>query len=118
MIPAPDATHRLEPHIPDNAAHAAQVDGGGSVHLLNETLFEHNSAPDGKGGSLHLALIATVQYTLPAPPGRWLNIRRGLTLPLEPGTAEDVDLPYACPAGVVGGSAPDEQSGPGCASPW
>eukprot|EP00966_Prymnesium_polylepis_P033409 776697-Prymnesium_polylepis.1 len=59
-----------------------------------------------------------VRYTLPAPPGRWLNIRQGLTMTLGPGTAEDLDLPYPCPAGVVGGASPHDQSGPGCAKLW
>jgi hypothetical protein len=111
LPPSPPCASFTSPFSP------AQVDGG-SVHLLNRTLFEHNSAPDGKGGSVHLGSVGTVQYTLPAPPGRWLNMRQGLTLLLKPGTAEDLDLPYPCPAGVVGGSSPDEQSGPGCATLW
>jgi hypothetical protein len=87
------------------------------VHLLNRTLLAHNSAPDGGGSAIHLAMAASLRYTLPAPPGRWLSIRHGLTFDLDSGV-EDLDFPYACSGGVVGGSAPEEQMGPGCSRPW
>ena len=92
-----------------------QVDGG-EVHL-NGTLFERNSAPDGGGGSIQVSRGA-VRYSLPAPPGRWLSIRQGFTLELQAGSAEDLDFPYVCPAGVVGGSSPWEQVGPACSRMW
>ena len=87
------------------------------MQLLNRTLFERNYASDGSGSSMYISHDATVEYTLPAPPGRWLSIRQGHTLLLDQG-AEDLDLPYACSAGVIGGTSPIEQSGPGCSSPW
>ena len=93
-----------------------QVDSG-QVSLFDKTLFQWNSAPDGGGGSIHLAKNGTLQYTLPAPPGRWLNIRQGITFVLDPG-AEDLDFPYSCSAGVVGGALHEEQVGPGCSRPW
>ena len=87
------------------------------MHLLNGTLFERNSAPDGNGYSIHLSHAGALRYTLPAPPGRWLNIRQGMTFQLDPG-AEDLSFPYACSAGVIGGDSPEDQSGPGCSKPW
>ena len=93
-----------------------QVDSG-NVRLANCTLVEGNSAPDGGGSSIYLSHDSTLQYTLPAPTGRWLFVRKGLTFHLDPG-AEDSDLPYACPAGVVGGPTPEEQSGPQCSRMW
>jgi hypothetical protein len=87
------------------------------VHLLNQTFFEHNSAPDRAGSSVYLSSRGSLQYTLPAPPGRWLNVRQGVIFKLPPG-AEDLSFPYACAAGTVGGTNPEEQSGPGCSRPW
>eukprot|EP00966_Prymnesium_polylepis_P168637 3899521-Prymnesium_polylepis.1 len=81
------------------------------------TLLEANSAPDGSGSSIYLGPTSTLLYTLPAPPGRWLNIRQGVTFSLDAG-AEDLDLPYACSAGVIGGSLAEDQSGPGCSRTW
>eukprot|EP00966_Prymnesium_polylepis_P059249 1373529-Prymnesium_polylepis.1 len=92
-----------------------QVDGG-HVHLLNETAFVHNVALL-VGGSSILFLSGTLQYTLPTPPGRWLSIRQGVVLHLESGP-EDLDFPYACPAGVVGGSTFVEMSRQQCSRPW
>ena len=87
------------------------------MRLLNATLLERNVAPEASGSSIYLAgSSGTLEYTLPAPPGRWLNIRQGLTFELGPG-AEDLDFPYACAAGVVGGTSPEEQLGPGCSRP-
>eukprot|EP00966_Prymnesium_polylepis_P003840 87402-Prymnesium_polylepis.2 len=96
---------------------AIQVDGA-KVSLLNETLFLRNSAPDGGGGSIHLSESSTLHYRLPAPPGRWLSITQGVTWNFPLGAVEDLDFPYACPAGVVGGSYRNEQLGPGCSRPW
>eukprot|EP00966_Prymnesium_polylepis_P177455 4109576-Prymnesium_polylepis.1 len=82
--------------------------------------MEHNFAPDGGGSSMYLALNGKLEYTLPAPPGRWLSIRQqGIrTMQFEEGTIEDLDFPYSCPAGVVGSSSPADQLGPGCSRPW
>jgi len=91
---------------------ALHIDNG-AVYLSNETRFQHNSAPTGSGNSIYLSPGSVLEYTLPAPPGHWLNIRRGITFELSPG-AEDLDFPYRCQAGVVGGISADEQSGPGC----
>lgn len=85
--------------------------------LQNGTLLERNSAPDGGGGSVYLSPAAELEYTLPAPPGRWLNIRQGITFQLEL-VVEDLDFPYACSAGVVGGPSVEDQMGPGCSGPW
>ena len=86
------------------------------VHLANKTLFESNSAPSNLGGAIQL-VDGTLEYTLPAPPGRYLFITKGDTFSLEPG-AVDTDFPLSCPAGVVGGTSEREQSGPQCAMPW
>ena len=93
-----------------------QVDGG-VVHLRNETLFERNSADSKVGETIYLSPAGSVEYTLPAPPGRWLFIRQGTKYNLDPGS-ENSDFPYACPAGVVGGNKPEEQSGPQCSGLW
>jgi hypothetical protein len=72
------------------------------VDLLNKTLLARNSAPRGSGRTIHLAAPGVLRYTLPAPPGRWLNIRQGIVFPLDPG-AEELDLPYGAqhPANCV-----------------
>ena len=81
------------------------------------TLLEDNSAPDGHGSSIYLAAGSALQYSLPTPPARYLFIRQGDTFELKPG-AEDAAFPYLCPAGVIGGTSPEEQSGPACSRPW
>ena len=93
---------------------AIQVDGG-QVHMFNGTRLEANSAPSNAGSSIYLSSAGSLNYALPAPPGRWLFLRQGSTFELEPG-AEDGDFPYVCPAGVVGGdgTAPADQSSSGC----
>ena len=88
----------------------------GQVHLFNQTVLEQNTAPVGGGKSIHL-IGGALQYELPAPPGRYLFIPQGAVFHLAPG-AVDSDFPYACPAGVVGGSSVREQSGPECSRPW
>ena len=93
-----------------------QVEGG-LVSLSDETLIERNEARDGFGISIHLVAPGRLTYTLPAPPGRWLNMKQGATFVLDPGP-EDLDFPYACSPGVVGGSLPQYQKGPGCKSQW
>jgi hypothetical protein len=93
-----------------------QVDGG-RVHLRNETMLISNSADSKVGESIYLSQAGLVDYTLPAPPGRWLFIRQGTTFHLGSG-GEDSDFPYDCPAGVVGGPTPEDQSGPQCAELW
>ena len=98
------------------SSHRQQVDSG-NVMLANRTLLESNSAPDGGGSSISLSPDGTLQYTLPAPAGRWLNIRQGLTFQLDPGS-EELDFPFACSPGVIGGALPEEQTGPGCSKPW
>jgi hypothetical protein len=89
----------------------------GRVELLNMTLLDQNTAPNGHGSSIYLASSGSLRYTLPTLPARYLFIRQGDTFELRPG-AEDASFPYACPAGVVGGSLPEEQSGPACSRPW
>eukprot|EP00966_Prymnesium_polylepis_P284706 6577735-Prymnesium_polylepis.2 len=91
---------------------ALQMDDG-HVNLANRTLFEQNVAPDGNGSTAYLSHSSSLEYTLPAPPGRWLNVRQGMTFRLDR-AVEDLDLPYICAAGVVGGVVPEEQLGPGC----
>eukprot|EP00966_Prymnesium_polylepis_P130486 3018267-Prymnesium_polylepis.1 len=80
------------------------------------TLLVHNLAPDDGGSTSKLSPDGVIHYTLPAPPGRWLNIREGVTFVVNPGP-EDLDLPHPCAAGIVGGSLPEEQLGPGCSRP-
>lgn len=91
-----------------------QVDGG-RVRLLNKTMFSRNWAP--AGGAIHLVPAGSIEYELPAPPGRYLFIPQGDTLQLQAGGVE-LDFPYACAAGVMGGISTVEQTGPGCAGPW
>eukprot|EP00966_Prymnesium_polylepis_P005565 127388-Prymnesium_polylepis.1 len=74
-------------------------------------------APSGGGSSMLLSSNSTIEYTLPAPPGRWLFVRQGLSFQVENGPV-DSDFPFACPAGVIGGSSSTSQSSPGCAGPW
>ena len=81
------------------------------------TLLERNTAPDGQGSSIFLAPSGSLQYTLPTPPAHYLFIRQGDTFQLRPG-AEDAAFPYRCPAGVVGGTLAEEQSGPACKLAW
>ena len=81
-----------------------QVDSG-QVELQNGTLIELNAAPRGRGSSIYLSEatdagpgsdgIGVVVYTLPAPPGRWLFVRNGISSQLDTG-AEDSDFPYPC----------------------
>jgi hypothetical protein len=87
------------------------------VRIFNRTLFERNVAPEGWGSSFYLSENGTLQYTLPAPPGRWLTIRQDITLKLDMGF-EDLEFPYPCSAGIIGGIVPEEQMGPGCSRPW
>ena len=105
-----------------NITHNSAVVSGGALHvdsgridLLDRTLLEHNTAPNGQGSSIYLTAQSSLRYTLPAPPARYLFIRQGETFELKPG-AEDSAFPYLCPAGVVGGTSPGEQSGPGCSA--
>ena len=86
------------------------------MHLLHGTLLEDNSAPVGHGASVFLSEGSSLEYTLPAPPAHYVFIREGKAV-LEPG-AEDLAFPYKCPAGVLGGSQANEQSGPGCKESW
>ena len=99
------------------APHTSQVEGG-KVELRDETILRDNLAPDGKGSSVHVASNGSVTYWLPAPPGRWIHIRQGLTFQHLDAGPEDLDFPYACSPGVIGGTSFREQSGPGCSKPW
>lgn len=81
--------------------------------MRNGTLIERNTAPRGSGRSIYVSEAANsgsasdgvggngglvdsvVVYTLPAPPGRWLFVRDGISSQLDEG-AEDSDFPYAC----------------------
>ena len=90
---------------------------GGWVELRDRALVDRNTAPEGHGSSIYLASQGSLLYTLPTPPARYLFIRQGDTFELKSG-AEDADFPYVCPAGVVGGTSPEEQSGPACSRPW
>ena len=94
-----------------------QIDDGGYVHLLNETLLADNLAPRGHGASVYLSSGAALLYTLPAPPGRFLFIQKGTSFELEHG-AVDTDFPKACPAGVVGSTYSYEQTSSECSRPW
>ena len=93
-----------------------QVESG-RVNLLNRTLLEQNTAPDGNGSSIYLEPSGSLQYTLPAPAARYLFMRQGDTFELNIG-AEDAAFPYSCPVGVVGGTSTEDQSGPACSKPW
>ena len=97
-------------------SHCTQIDSG-RVYLHNKTLLEQNTAPDGDGSSIYLATSGSLHYTLPAPAAHYLFIPQGDTFVLSPG-AEDAAFPYVCPAGVIGGTLPREQSGPACSRPW
>ena len=96
-----------------------QVDDG-AVYLHDQTILKNNSAPNGAGMSFFFDNRSSgfLEYTLPAPPGRWLYIRgQSDSFRLESGV-EDADFPYACPAGVVGGTNRIDQTGPSCSQPW
>eukprot|EP00966_Prymnesium_polylepis_P061918 1436653-Prymnesium_polylepis.1 len=93
---------------------SAQVVGG-QVYLSNRTFFERNIA-GGSGSSINLVFPGTLDYTFPAPPGRYLFVRTGNTFLLADG-AEDSDFPYPCPAGIIGGFNADVQRSPACSRP-
>ena len=88
----------------------------GEVRLGARTIFESNIASAGQGNSIELAEGGALSYALPAPSGRWVLVPSGNVSSVGSG-AIDADYPYACAAGVVGGSAPNEQSGPQCRGP-
>ena len=121
---------------------AVHIDAG-DVHMSDRTLLRRNDAPRGRSiqlcgdGAPHCP--AVLRYTLPAPPGRyaaeaaicprrpvltrgyahfalgrWLIIPGDRTSRLDPG-AVDSEFPFACSAGVVGGTSDAEQKGPQCA---
>ena len=85
--------------------------------MRSQTFLEDNSAPGGTGSIRISPTRATLDYELPAPPGRYLFIPSGNVFSLDSET-EDLNFPYGCPAGVKGGTSPSEQIGPGCAGPW
>eukprot|EP00966_Prymnesium_polylepis_P010353 238924-Prymnesium_polylepis.1 len=64
----------------DASGGALQVEGG-HVHLLNATFFQQNRvlSADGSGASIHLASDGVIDYTFPAPPGRYLFVRQSDT---------------------------------------
>ena len=64
-----------------------------------------------------MAPQSTLVYTLPTPPGRWLNVQAGDTLTFTSGADDVTEFPYLCPAGVVGGVSGPEQSSPLCKEP-
>ena len=86
------------------------------MRLLNLTLFMHNAAQGG-GATIRRSWNSSVEYSLLAPPGRWLYVPVGTTFQLEL-QALEADFPFACPAGVVGGAAFEDQRGPQCSRPW
>ena len=106
----------LSPVLTDAALNFALQADGGNIQVGNGTFFVMDSA-DSSGGVIRVSPNCTLRYTLPAPPGRWLNIRQGDSLQLDPGTI-DLDFPFACPAGVVGCYSAEEQSSPSCSIPW
>ena len=95
---------------------------GGVVELMERSLLVRNEAPTGK--SIELTANGSLAYTLPAPAGRWLllgssscqALRSRWSSPVDPGSV-DADYPYACSAGILGGTAPEHQAGPQCRSP-
>ena len=52
------------------------------MRLLNLTLFMHNAA-QGSGATIQRSRNSSVDYTLLAPPGRWLYVPVGITFQLE-----------------------------------
>eukprot|EP00966_Prymnesium_polylepis_P099584 2306241-Prymnesium_polylepis.2 len=69
--------HLSMSRILDSCTHRSKVNNR-TVHLLNRTFFEHNSAESNVGGSIHLLSPGFIDYRLPAPPGRWLFMCQGL----------------------------------------
>jgi len=84
----------------------------GQILLSNNTIFENNTATQAHGSSINL-LNGFVQYELPAPPGRYLELRDGSTYPLNLGPEND-DFPYACPKGTYGGVEVADQRSARC----
>ena len=91
----------------------SQVENG-IVRAFNVTLFEANAAE--QGSSIRVSSNGLLEYTLPAPSGRYVSIRYDLTYRLDPDEDENLDFPYACPDGTVGSSDPKYQRGQGCES--
>ena len=109
-----NAIGELPPRIPPSL----QVNLGGRVRLYNRTFFGQNSAPDGRD-SISIHPGGTVDYTLPAPPGRWLLVSDSASFRfrLDCKTTYS-DFPFACSPGIVGGSTPEKQWGPQCWKLW
>ena len=99
----------------------ANVSGGalhvrsGTVQLSDQTLFRGNRVNSPNGGStFFIDQGASVEYTMPAPLGRWILATHDATARLDYGTWSS-DYPFACTPGIVGRSLnPDDQSQPGC----
>eukprot|EP00966_Prymnesium_polylepis_P213662 4948104-Prymnesium_polylepis.1 len=71
------------------------VESDANVDLADNTHFSRNT-----GHSIELGPPpASVRYTLPAPPGRWIFAPGGNTSQLDPGVI-DSDFPFACSPGL------------------
>ena len=90
--------------------------------LFRSRLVPHRALrPSCERCTLPFSLIFTRARRLvvaqPAPAGRWLLMGRtddlDIPLALAHGTV-DADYPFACSAGLVGGTTADDQAGPQC----
>ena len=62
------------------------------------------------------SLLCFVYAPQPAPAGRWLFVGVGARAELSPGFV-DADYPFACSAGLLGGTLLQHQVGPQCRGP-
>lgn len=85
--------------------------------MSNETLLVRNRAA--RGSAIRLSSTATLEYTLPTPPARWVFVTgTGSTSSVAPGSEVDSDFPFPCSAGLVGSTEAEHQTGPQCWRPW
>jgi hypothetical protein len=94
---------------------------GGTVRLMNRSLVRQNSAPGGSA-AVSVSNGATLQYSLPAPAGRYINcnVKCYGTEPSQSVTgpnAIDDDYPSACPPGRLIGTTNRSQLNPSCQGP-
>ena len=83
---------------------AIAIDGTADVTLSDGSLLVGNTAASGVGGAVHrVSAASTLRYTLPAPPGRWVESFPHSTVELLANSEElNQDYPNPCAPGLVG----------------
>ena len=83
---------------------AIVIDGNAEVSLSDRTFLRSNTAASGVGSTVHrISPSSRLVYTLPAPPGRWIeSLPRSSTEPLREVSELNRDYPNPCAPGLVG----------------